>query len=463
MAGPATPAFFFALVRPLLARLTQVVGSRTAKIVLRDVLNRTKRATDPRRLKQLAVKKMIVTGVKVIAELGEDYVARGRIAGMEVEESFITPGRVSESSALISALSRAGWAGDYPVLVVIRIPDDAEVARSRGAVALTAVGATQAMRDLRLLVRMLEPYRKDPRYIFAYHLASDESPDKTETEPTPAVPVPLPSVELPKPKTKRVRTTATNSSSVDETALPSEDASRAEEHLRAAPILAAIIAEEPISTFAGVTRDMVTKWRRVDPGSYVLELSSVLSNPEAAIKERERSHKTGMITDIPGSVRTSKDGRLRYHLGVDLGVPPGTKIIAPAEMEVTATGPDWVLIYLPAYELSLWFTHLKVAVRKDQVGRRALLPSGTLLGSVILAGTGPHLHLEAYIGRIATVTAARSTGRTLNPLAVLAPDVGFKSSDHYLVYLRDGTRGLRASDVPKLPVPYWQKTAGAAK
>lgn len=92
-------------------------------------------------------------------------------------------------------------------------------------------------------------------------------------------------------------------------------------------------------------------------------------------------------------------GGTKPHKGVDISVPPGTPIIAPADGVVTYVGREWdygLMICLDhGHGFSTAYGHLKeLAVRPGDKVR-----TGQVIGTVGVTGnsTGPHLHYEVRI------------------------------------------------------------------
>ncbi len=108
----------------------------------------------------------------------------------------------------------------------------------------------------------------------------------------------------------------------------------------------------------------------------------------------------GPITSGFGDTRPPSPSRgTRFHQGVDISVPPGTPILAPADGVVSYVGREWdygLMVCLDhGHGFSTAYGHLKaVAVRTgDKVG------TGQVIGTVGLSGisSGPHLHYEVRI------------------------------------------------------------------
>ena len=108
----------------------------------------------------------------------------------------------------------------------------------------------------------------------------------------------------------------------------------------------------------------------------------------------------GTITSRFGEPRElSPSGGTRPHQGVDISVPPGTPIVAPADGVVTFCGQEseyGLLICIDhGNRFSTAYGHLKEALVQtgDQV------KTGQVVGTVGTSGnsTGPHLHYEVRI------------------------------------------------------------------
>lgn len=108
----------------------------------------------------------------------------------------------------------------------------------------------------------------------------------------------------------------------------------------------------------------------------------------------------GPITSGFGDTRPSSySGGTRPHHGVDISVPPGTPIVAPADGVVSYVGREsdyGLIIYLDhGHGFSTAYGHLKAfAVRTGDKVR-----TGQVIGTVGLSGnsSGPHLHYEVRI------------------------------------------------------------------
>jgi len=119
----------------------------------------------------------------------------------------------------------------------------------------------------------------------------------------------------------------------------------------------------------------------------------------------------GRITSGFGDTRqSSSSGGTRPHLGVDISVPPGTPIVAPANGVVSFCGREseyGLLICIDhGHGFSTFYGHLKEY--SVQVGDNVRI--GQILGFVGNSGnsTGPHLHYEV-----------RVQGNPVNPLRYL--------------------------------------------
>jgi murein DD-endopeptidase MepM/ murein hydrolase activator NlpD len=107
----------------------------------------------------------------------------------------------------------------------------------------------------------------------------------------------------------------------------------------------------------------------------------------------------GPITSRFGDARASSSGAPRSHQGVDISVPPGTPIVAPADGVVSFAGREseyGLMICLDhGNGFSTAYGHMKeIAV---QTGDRVRM--GQVIGTVGVSGntTGPHLHYEVRI------------------------------------------------------------------
>jgi len=119
----------------------------------------------------------------------------------------------------------------------------------------------------------------------------------------------------------------------------------------------------------------------------------------------------GPITSSFGETRVSHSPRgMRPHQGVDISVPPGTPILAPADGVVSFSGREseyGLMICIDhGHSFSTAYGHLKeLAV---QTGDKVRM--GQVIGTVGVSGnsTGPHLHYEVRI-----------QGNPVNPLRYL--------------------------------------------
>ena len=108
----------------------------------------------------------------------------------------------------------------------------------------------------------------------------------------------------------------------------------------------------------------------------------------------------GPITSVFGDDRPPSPSRgTRFHRGVDISVPPGTPILAPADGVVSYIGREWdygLMVCIDhGHGFSTAYGHLKAtAVRTGDK-----LKAGQLIGTVGLSGvsSGPHLHYEVRI------------------------------------------------------------------
>jgi len=108
----------------------------------------------------------------------------------------------------------------------------------------------------------------------------------------------------------------------------------------------------------------------------------------------------GPITSGYGDTRPPSPSRgARFHQGLDISVPPGTPIVAPADGLVSYVGREWdygLMICLDhGHGFSTAYGHLKASV--VQTGDR--VRAGQVIGTVGLSGnsSGPHLHYEVRI------------------------------------------------------------------
>jgi murein DD-endopeptidase MepM/ murein hydrolase activator NlpD len=108
----------------------------------------------------------------------------------------------------------------------------------------------------------------------------------------------------------------------------------------------------------------------------------------------------GPITSGFGDNRPPSPSRgMRFHQGVDISVPPGTPILAPADGVVSYVGREWdyglIICIDHGHGFSTAYGHLKAtAVRTGDKIR-----TGQVIGTVGLSGnsSGPHLHYEVRI------------------------------------------------------------------
>jgi murein DD-endopeptidase MepM/ murein hydrolase activator NlpD len=107
----------------------------------------------------------------------------------------------------------------------------------------------------------------------------------------------------------------------------------------------------------------------------------------------------GPISGVYGSQRILNGQPRAPHLGIDIAVPAGTPIEAPAAGTVTLAALDFVLdggtvVIDHGYGLSTLYIHMsKIAVHQ---GER--VAPGQIIGAVGMTGraTGPHLHWGVY-------------------------------------------------------------------
>jgi len=119
----------------------------------------------------------------------------------------------------------------------------------------------------------------------------------------------------------------------------------------------------------------------------------------------------GPISSEFGDFRPPSPSRsTRFHQGVDICVPPGTPIVAPADGVVSYIGREWdygrMICLDHGQGFSTAYGHLKeIAV---QAGEKVRM--GQVIGTVGLSGnsSGPHLHYEVRI-----------QGNPVNPLRYL--------------------------------------------
>jgi murein DD-endopeptidase MepM/ murein hydrolase activator NlpD len=108
----------------------------------------------------------------------------------------------------------------------------------------------------------------------------------------------------------------------------------------------------------------------------------------------------GPITSGFGDNRPPSPSRgMRFHQGLDISVPPGTPIVAPADGVVSYVGNEWdygLMICLDhGHGFSTAYGHLKATVVRPGDKIR----TGQVIGTVGLSGnsSGPHLHYEVRI------------------------------------------------------------------
>ena len=107
----------------------------------------------------------------------------------------------------------------------------------------------------------------------------------------------------------------------------------------------------------------------------------------------------GPISGVYGSQRVLNGEPRRPHYGIDIAVPVGTPVFAPAAGKVTLRHPDMyfsggTIILDHGLGLSSSFLHLhEILVRRGQTVRK-----GEIIGSVGATGraTGPHLDWRMY-------------------------------------------------------------------
>ena len=111
----------------------------------------------------------------------------------------------------------------------------------------------------------------------------------------------------------------------------------------------------------------------------------------------------GPLSGVYGSQRILNGEPRRPHMGVDIAVPQGTPVRAPADGVVTLAYPDMffsggTLIVDHGYRLSTSYLHLsKILVKKGQRVHR-----GEVIAEVGATGrvTGPHLHWGMNLGAV---------------------------------------------------------------
>ncbi len=111
----------------------------------------------------------------------------------------------------------------------------------------------------------------------------------------------------------------------------------------------------------------------------------------------------GPLSGVYGSQRILNGEPRRPHFGVDIAVPQGTQVRAPADGVVTLAYPDMffsggTLIVDHGYRLSTSYLHLsKILVKKGQRVHR-----GEVIAEVGATGrvTGPHLHWGMNLGAV---------------------------------------------------------------
>jgi murein DD-endopeptidase MepM/ murein hydrolase activator NlpD len=102
------------------------------------------------------------------------------------------------------------------------------------------------------------------------------------------------------------------------------------------------------------------------------------------------------LTSSYGMRKNPITGNLRLHEGVDLAAPAGTEVYAAGNGTVTEIGEDSIYgNYVIIKHADNWVS-LYGHLQKVEVGLRANVRSGTLIGRVGSTGqsTGPHLHFE---------------------------------------------------------------------
>jgi murein DD-endopeptidase MepM/ murein hydrolase activator NlpD len=108
------------------------------------------------------------------------------------------------------------------------------------------------------------------------------------------------------------------------------------------------------------------------------------------------------VVPVAGPVTAGYQSYDRSHSGVDIGVPEGTPVLAPASGEVLHAGP------LEQWGYAVWIKHSDgwssffAHLERPAVRRGALVKAGVLIGWSGTSGisTGPHVHVELrYRGR----------------------------------------------------------------
>lgn len=120
----------------------------------------------------------------------------------------------------------------------------------------------------------------------------------------------------------------------------------------------------------------------------------------------------GPVTSVFGEFRPPSPSRpTRFHQGVDICVPAGTPIVAPADGVVSYIGREWdygrMVCLDHGHGFSTTYGHLKEIM--VQMGDKVRM--GQVIGTVGLSGvsSGPHLHYEVRI-----------QGNPVDPLRYLA-------------------------------------------
>ncbi len=119
----------------------------------------------------------------------------------------------------------------------------------------------------------------------------------------------------------------------------------------------------------------------------------------------------GTITSTFGEARElSPSGGTRPHQGVDISVPPGTPIMAPADGVVTFSGLESEYGLLVCIDHGNGFSTAYGHLKESLVQTGDQIKSGQVVGTVGISGnsTGPHLHYEVRI-----------QGNPVNPLQYL--------------------------------------------
>jgi hypothetical protein len=135
-------------------------------------------------------------------------------------------------------------------------------------------------------------------------------------------------------------------------------------------------------------------WERIRLEQVAVEAARAQILPLLAFKQTFRWPVIGPITGVFGSQRVYNGELGRPHYGVDVGVPTGTSVVAPADGVITLAHEDMyysggTIILDHGFQVSSTFIHLsKVLVKAGDVVKQ-----GDIIGLVGATGraTGPHL------------------------------------------------------------------------